>query len=396
MRTLLVDNFDSYTFNLYQLIAAITGTEPIVVRNDCVELPPLAALDVESVVISPGPGHPAVRRDFGLCTPLLLAAERPVLGVCLGHQGIGHLYGGTVVPAPEVAHGRRSRIAHVGRDLFDGIPQDFTAVRYHSLAVSEPEGADLERLAWTPDGVCMGIRHRRKPLWGVQFHPESILTEHGERLLANFLSLARGERPCAGAVATPRARTRSAPPPRPLAGEVVREERELGHWVDPARVFADLFGNAPNAFWLDSARCEDGGARYSFMGGSSGGPLSEHVSYRVHGKLTVTGPDGATRTTSQDLLEYLDARLAQRRFTPGKLPFAGGWVGYLGYELKADCGARATHRSTLPDAQLMFADRYLAFDHLERRVYLVALDTEEFRTSRAWFYATTERLRSLR
>lgn len=395
MRTLLVDNFDSYTFNLFQLIAAITGTEPIVVRNDCAELPTLAELDVQCVVISPGPGHPAVPGDFGLCTPLLLGAERPVLGVCLGHQGIGYLYGATVAPAPEVVHGRRSRIAHVGRDLFDGIPQDFNAVRYHSLAVCEPHGADLERLAWTPDGVCMGIRHRRKPLWGIQFHPESILTEHGERLLTNFFSLARGERPCASGTATPRPKTRSVARRRPVPRRIVREERELGVWVDPAQVFVHLFGNAANSFWLDSARCEDGRARYSFMGGFSGGPLSQHVSYRVRGNLTVTGSDGTTWAKSEDLLEYLDTRLAECRCEPGKLPFAGGWVGYLGYELKADCGARATHRSPLPDAQLMFADRYLAFDHVERRTYLAALHTDDSRTSEAWFDATTERMLSL-
>ena len=394
MRTLLVDNFDSYTFNLFQLIAAITGTEPIVVRNDFDELPRLGELGVESVVISPGPGHPAVPRDFGLCTQLLLAAERPVLGVCLGHQGIGHLHGGSVAPAPEVMHGRRSRIAHVGRDLFDGVPQDFDAVRYHSLAVREDDGAELERLAWTSDGVCMALRHRRKPLWGLQFHPESILTEHGERLLANFFALARGGRRCPRPNAVSPPGTGSAPRRRPTS-RIVREERELGVWIDPARVFVELFGSAADSFWLDSAGCQDGAARYSFMGGFPGGPLSEHVAYRVGGKLTVTASDAAPRTTRGDLLEYLDRRLAERGCEPARLPFAGGWVGYLGYELKADYGAGATHRSHLPDAQLLFADRYIAFDHLARRTYLVALRADDDRSAAAWLDATTERILAL-
>ncbi|MFE6090702.1 aminodeoxychorismate synthase component I [Streptomyces massasporeus] len=189
MKTLLIDNYDSYTYNLFQLIAEVNGEEPVVVRNDAPVdgLPDLRAFD--NLVVSPGPGHPGVARDFGIGSRLLATSPVPVLGVCLGHQGIALGEAGLVGPAPEPRHGHLSTIRHDGRDLFHGLPQHFTAVRYHSLAVREPLPETLEATAWAEDGVLMGLRHRGRPLWGVQFHPESVLTEYGHRMLVNFRNL---------------------------------------------------------------------------------------------------------------------------------------------------------------------------------------------------------------
>ncbi|MPY46837.1 aminodeoxychorismate/anthranilate synthase component II, partial [Streptomyces phyllanthi] len=189
MKTLLIDNYDSYTYNLFQLIAEVNGEEPVVVLNDTPsgDIPDLR--DFDNVVVSPGPGHPAEPRDFGIAARIIARADVPVLGVCLGHQGIAVGERADVVPAPEPRHGYLSTVRHDGRDLFHGLPQNFTAVRYHSLAVSEPLPETLEATAWSEDGVVMGLRHRTRPVWGVQFHPESVLTDYGHRMLVNFRNL---------------------------------------------------------------------------------------------------------------------------------------------------------------------------------------------------------------
>ncbi len=194
MRTLLIDNYDSFTFNLYQLIAKVSGQTPIVVRNDEVSWAEASRLEFDNIVLSPGPGRPERHRDFGICADAVRAATHPILGVCLGHQGICHLHGGTVGYADEVVHGRLSQVHHTGRDIFHTIPSPISVVRYHSLLVSALPPC-LEAIAWTADDIIMAVRHRTKPVWGVQFHPESICTEMGAELVANFLDLSRRATP---------------------------------------------------------------------------------------------------------------------------------------------------------------------------------------------------------
>ena len=210
MRTLLIDNYDSFTFNLFHLLGEVNGDEPIVVRNDELSWDEVAALAVDNVVISPGPGRPEHQRDVGVSLDVLQRAEVPVLGVCLGHQALAHVTGGAIDHAPTVMHGRLSEIHHDGHGLFAGIPQGFAAVRYHSLAVGAVP-ATLRVTAWTPEDVVMGLAHRSRPLWGVQFHPESISTEHGGALLRNFRDLTHAQRRRSSRAARPAGRTAAGP-----------------------------------------------------------------------------------------------------------------------------------------------------------------------------------------
>jgi para-aminobenzoate synthetase len=192
MKTLLIDNYDSFTYNLFQLLGEVNGEPPTVVHNDEAGWDELARRDFDNVVISPGPGRPDRPADFGVCLDAIRRAELPLLGVCLGHQGLCWALGGSLEHAPEAVHGRASAVVHDGSALFEGIPREFQAVRYHSLCAGWALPDELEPTAWASDGVLMAVAHRSRPLWGVQFHPESVATEHGRRLLANFRDLTGG------------------------------------------------------------------------------------------------------------------------------------------------------------------------------------------------------------
>src|SRR6185437_10972930 len=186
-RVVVIDNYDSFVYNLVQYLGEL-GAEPVVVRNDATDLDGLFALKPNGLLVSPGPGRP---EDAGISSDAIGAfAERglPVLGVCLGHQCIGALYGGAVVRAPEIMHGKTSSIHHSNSGVFTGLPEPFDATRYHSLVVDEHSVPEvLEITAWTESGTVMGLRHRELPIEGVQFHPESILTRVGHELLGNYL-----------------------------------------------------------------------------------------------------------------------------------------------------------------------------------------------------------------
>ncbi len=270
MPALIIDNYDSFTFNLVHAVAAITGEMPIVIRNDEMEWEQIRELDFDRVIISPGPGWPDRDRDFGVSRDVILHAEVPVLGVCLGHQGIAGLFGGKVSQVPPV-HGRLSEVIHDGDSLFRGIPERFSAVRYHSLAVMEPLPPELRKIAWSSDGTVMALRHMTRPIWGVQFHPESVSTEYGIELLRNFLS--------------PRSRLRQMPLPFP-----------------PEVLFRELFSHERYAFWLDSALVTER-SRFSCMGASN------------------------------DVLRGGFDQVGQSlKHTDLPFPFTGGYVGYFGYE----------------------------------------------------------------
>ena len=190
---LVVDNYDSFTWNLVHYLAEL-GAETHVVRNDDLTATEAWALKPEAVLLSPGPCTP---NEAGICLAILDTAplDMPIFGVCLGHQAMGQAFGGEVIRAKALMHGKTSPIEHEGRSVFTGLPSPFTATRYHSLAVRRETLPDvLEVTAWTADGEIMGLAHRSRPIHGVQFHPESIATEHGHDLLANFLDLANIKR----------------------------------------------------------------------------------------------------------------------------------------------------------------------------------------------------------
>ncbi|MFC3966131.1 aminodeoxychorismate synthase component I [Nocardia jiangsuensis] len=440
MRTLLIDNYDSFTYNLHQLLGEVNGVPPVVLRNDAVT--DIADLELErfdNIVISPGPGRPDVARDVGISAAVIRDAALPLLGVCLGHQGIVVDAGGVVAAAPVPRHGYPDRVSHDGAGLFAGLPADFTAVRYHSLAAREPLPGSLRVTARSADGVVMGVRRLDRPQWGVQFHPESVSSEFGAALLRNFAELtrregafarggsgaARAQRPGGGsrpewhanrgATSRPVGRgtappsdshERLAPPenpagrgPAPVPGphtgppptarnvaprpapaphrpRYVLRHTAIPRAIDTEAVFLRLYADSPTAFWLDSEHVEPGLDRFSFLGDASG-PLAEVVRYRVGAGAVRVESAGGVRYVPGSVLEYLASELRRRsdvRRPPLPFDFACGYVGYLGYEMKAECGGNAAHTAETPDAQWIFADRMVVVDHVAARTHLLALD----------------------
>ncbi|MEE2786424.1 MAG: aminodeoxychorismate/anthranilate synthase component II, partial [Myxococcota bacterium] len=188
-RILLIDHYDSFTYNLAHLIARVSGAMPRIVSHDA-PMSVIRAEPFDGLVLSPGPGRPDCSDDFQCGVELIKTVEQPILGVCLGHQGLAYAYGARIVRAPEPIHGRPSLIHHDGSGLFNGVDGAFQAIRYHSLSVVQLPSC-LRVNAWSDDGVVMGIQHRTHPQFGIQFHPESIGTEHGDHLIAAFLDLTK-------------------------------------------------------------------------------------------------------------------------------------------------------------------------------------------------------------
>jgi para-aminobenzoate synthetase len=347
MTTLIIDNYDSFTFNLVHAVAEITGSAPIVVRNDEMTWEEIQRLEFDNVIISPGPGRPENSRDFGVSARVIAETKVPLLGVCLGHQGIAQHFGGRVVVAAEPVHGRSAEIIHAGDELFAGIPERFSAIRYHSLIVAEPLPPELKKIARTADGVVMALRHVTQPIWGVQFHPESICTEYGSAILRNFLPLAHAP-PDRGSSSrrSPVHDARSSPSlllaRGPVTVAVPNRDREAIHVharqmplrVAPETLFRGLFSQERYAFWLDSSMVS-ANSRFSFMG---------------------TGSEVVHDFVSHDVEVHAP---------PLPFEFIGGYVGYLGYPSHK-------HRSPFPDACLLRVDRFLAIDHVENTLWLVS------------------------
>jgi para-aminobenzoate synthetase len=389
MRTLLVDNHDSYTYNVFHLLAAASGEEPVVVNNDAVSWRVLSRSDFDAIVLSPGPGRPQRWHDFGVCRDILRYSEIPVLGICLGHQGIGNMLEGGVNSAPVPMHGRLSNIRHNGSGLFEGLPQDFSVVRYHSLAITSSMGPDGSETAWSEDGVVMGIEHRTRPMWGVQFHPESVATEHGRAIAENFYEMASRHRP------SRRRRDDLPTQERQIVPSGTQEQegsgmRLLARTLEGAapteQVYERLFADAERSFWLDSADAPTWLAQCSFMGTSAGAGRC-FVEYETDtGELAIQR-DGVGTVEHKSIFDFLDRELAKHAIEPplevGR-GLIGGYVGYLGYELKADCGSPNVHSSDLPDAAMMLANRVVAVDHAERRTHVFALARGEDREAEEW------------
>ncbi|XP_054815007.1 aminodeoxychorismate synthase, chloroplastic isoform X2 [Prosopis cineraria] len=502
VRTLLIDNYDSYTYNIYQALSVVNGVPPVVVRNDdltweelCHYLYEENAFD--NIVISPGPGSPSCPKDIGICLQLLLKCwDIPILGVCLGHQALGFVHGAQVVHAPEPVHGRLSELEHNGCELFHDIPSGrnsgFKVVRYHSLVI-DPESLpqDLIPIAWTDSAenrssnisshygwtrsaqVLMGIKHSTRPHYGLQFHPESIATSHGTQIFKNFREITYdywlrfGSSNNRGKYAHSSVNFlyssqlgREGHSSVNSENNVVNQQNKVSSRdrhlmldtteIDPSEtsnvvdlnhasiaykclklkwrkfdhlagqvggaknIFCGLFGHhkAENSFWLDSSSTEKGRARFSFMGGK-GGSLWKQLSFRLSdqrngslqggGFMSIEDGQGYSRSMflESGFFDFLNKELQSFRYDEKDfegLPFDfhGGYIGYIGYDLKLECGDTSNrHKSNTPDACFFFADNLIAIDHLNDDVYVLCIH-DGSQTMTPWLDDTEEKLMNLK
>ena len=384
MKVLIVDNRDSFTFNLSQLVGKLTACEPLVIQNTERRWRELITSNgVVAVLVSPGPGSPERPDDFGICAEVIRDSRVPLLGVCLGHQGLGHGYGARVVRAPVPMHGRVSRVTHDGSALFAGIPSPFEVVRYHSLCLDKGSiPACMQVTATADDGVAMAVRHVERLQFGVQFHPESILARQGERLMENFLGMASRQGHQAVRTARPKSRQSRTNSSSPRVAF-----RVLDQWVDPADAFETLYARSRNAFWLDSSAVVPRYSRFSAMGDVSD-RRGAVLRYRSHNRTVEILEQGRTRLKPvPSLLAALRKRLADSVQREESLPFdfQTGLVGYCGYELRNELGSPTERLSALPDAMFFHVDRCIVFDHRDRQVFLVMREAVSDSTAERWF-----------
>ncbi|KAH6763597.1 para-aminobenzoate synthase family protein [Perilla frutescens var. hirtella] len=522
VRTLLIDNYDSYTYNIYQELSVINGLPPVVIHNDewsweevCHYLYEEKAFD--NIVISPGPGSPTCAADIGICLRLLCECrDIPILGVCLGHQALGYVHGAQIIHAPEPIHGRLSDIEHNACELFNGVPSGrnsgFKVVRYHSLVI-DPSSLprDLIPIAWTSsnettpflgiqnfdscvDGferqggpnffakslstnsenglqwhssdsqelrarnILMGIMHSSRPHYGLQFHPESVATCHGRQIFKNFAEITKDhwsrlrssldskrkfyysacmQVPAVDQLFQDVARSKHLmngfdnlkhaslcnlmkPPHSRYAKYMKLRWRKLecsANQVGGAgNIFSELFGShhAGNTFWLDSSSTEMNRARFSFMGGK-GGSLWRQVTFRLSNKscsdvafshggdLSIEDSEGSLTNTylEKGFFDFLNQELESFCYDAADfegLPFDfyGGYIGYIGYDLKVECGATLNrHKSSTPDACLFFTDNLVAIDHHSDDVYVMSLLDENTSTT-SWMDDVEQKLLNMK
>ena len=352
MRSLIIDNYDSYTYNLYQLIGKASGLEPIVIKNDEMTYDEILNLDFDNVIISPGPGSPDKEKDFGVCKDIIEKLDKPILGICLGHQGIYYYHGGKVVRAEEPMHGRQSSVNHNGKGLFKGIKNNFIVTRYHSLTCQDQELDDIEIDARTPEGIVMGISHKTKPIYGLQFHPESIASECGEELINNFINI-----------------TRDFYNKNQLAYEIIEKD------FDTSELYEKLYAYDDRTLWLDSSKVEEGLSRFSIFG-LQGKKRGHTIKYDVDKKLVEKTfvASQEKEIVEENIFDFLKANRPRWDYDE-TLPFDFqlGYIGYFGYELKKDTeNVSNKHSYSYPDAYLKYCDRALVYDHLEKKLYLLS------------------------
>tara|TARA_B100000989_G_scaffold149370_1_gene111382 strand:+ start:1431 stop:3533 length:2103 start_codon:yes stop_codon:yes gene_type:complete len=385
MRCLIIDNYDSFTWNLADYVAQIFQQAPIVVKND--ELSWQAICErykFDAIIVSPGPGSVVNVADFHVSREALRQNDIPVLGVCLGHQGLAYLYGGVISHAPEPYHGRSSAVHHNNRGLFHAIPSPFNVIRYHSLIVERESIPDpLDITAQLTDGTVMALQHKHYPKWGVQFHPESILTAHGLQMIENFRDLVADYWQTTQLPTADISITQSQLPATHKQQSL--RYREIDYPVCPEKIFVALYGDETNSFWLDSQSQGGENARYSFMGCVEDDAVLQYS----------LSADDADFTLGKQFLQLLELELATSIVTPAKvLPFdfCGGWIGYFTYEMKTLFGAKTSHVNTIPDALWLKANRFIAFDHRDERAWIVAVDDN---TSIAWLDTIAAKLTAL-
>lgn len=352
MKSLIIDNYDSYTYNLFQLIGKVSGVEPLVIKNDEMTYDEILNLEFDNVIISPGPGSPDKEKDFGVCREIIEKLDKPILGICLGHQGIYYYHGGEVVRAKEPMHGRQSPVIHNGKGIFKGIKNNFIVTRYHSLTCEDKELDDIKIDARTPDGIVMGISHKTKPIYGLQFHPESIASDSGEELIKNFINI-----------------TRDFYNKNQLAYEIIDKD------FDTEDLYERLYEYDDKTLWLDSSKVEEGLSRFSIFG-LQGEKRGHTIKYDVDKKIvekTFVNSD-KKEVFEENIFYYLKANRPRWEYDEN-LPFDFqlGYIGYFGYELKKDTENVVNKYSySYPDAYLKYCDRALVYDHMEGKLYLLS------------------------
>jgi para-aminobenzoate synthetase len=438
IRSLLIDNYDSYTYNLWQLLASVNGIPPLVIQNDQYssweELISELEGKFDNIVLSPGPGTPNNPADIGVSIDSILKCKAPLLGVCLGHQSIGLANGGSVIRAPEQMHGRLSKVYHDDAGLFQNIPNPFNVVRYHSLLVEDSLSAnhDLLVTAKTSDGVIMGLKHKHKPIYGVQFHPESIATEYGRKVLENFyditLSLSSSATSDCDKVMSLVADFQVRPVRTKLIRNIYVSEVPLAPSTTASSLFQHLYANQSASFWLDSAiagissdnavsnishsfmGCLDSRDDYSVEYYAADGERNEVVQRYAWGR----DPSQLEHHgMQQNIFEYIHQRLelekdvltsyhrdydAKKELAssmPWNLP--GMMFGYIGYEAR-DAASQILHANQTLDgcfnysatrsqsqsrqrpyakelshplALFLCPSRYIVIDHTNHRAYVV-------------------------
>lgn len=352
MKSLIIDNYDSYTYNLFQLIGKVSGTEPIVIKNDEMTYDEILNLEFDNVIISPGPGSPEKEKDFGVCKEIIENLDKPILGICLGHQGIYYYNGGKILKAEIPMHGRQSEVNHNEKNLFKGIKNNFKVTRYHSLTCENKELENINIDAVTSDGVVMGISHKNKPIYGVQFHPESIASECGEKLIENFIDICKD----------------------------FYNEEELYYEIidkifDTKEIYEKLYNYDKNTLWLDSSKVEEGLSRFSIFG-ICGPKRGYNLKYNVNDKVVEKINENSKKTEkyNEDIFTFLKENRKKWNYDKS-LPFDFqlGYIGYLGYELKNDTEkVKNKHSYKYPDAYFKYCDRALVYDHKDGKLYILS------------------------
>lgn len=356
MKSLIIDNYDSYTYNLFQLIGKVSGVEPIVIKNDELTFEEILNLEFDNVIISPGPGSPDKEKDFGVCKEVIEKLDKPILGICLGHQGIYFYNGGKVLRAEEPMHGRQSEVTHNGKNLFSGIENNFKVTRYHSLICENKELPDISIDARTVDGVVMGISHKTKPIYGLQFHPESIASEYGEKLIQNFIDI-----------------TRDFYEGNKLYFEIIDKD------LYTSDLYEKLYAYDDKTLWLDSSKVEEGLSRFSIFGLQSekrGHILKYNVDDKIVEKIYLSS--NKIETYNEDIFNYLKNNRIKWTYNE-ELPFDFqlGYIGYFGYELKKDTEkVNNNHSYPYPDSYLKYCDRGIVYDHKEKKAYILSYNDD--------------------
>ncbi len=348
MKTLIIDNYDSYTYNLVQLVDEVMQEKSIVIKNDELTFENLKKLNFDNIIIGPGPGRPDNDKDFGICKDVILHINKPILGVCLGQQGIFYLYGGKL-DYNTPTHGIISNIYHNNKGIFKDIPNGFKATRYHSLICVNTFVKDINVDAKTEDGIIMGISHKNKPIYAVQFHPESITTEYGNKIIENFYNITK---------------------------QFYQENsplyyKKINKLYNDVEVYNKLYNIDNKLVWLDSSQIKDGYSRFSIFGLSNKNDF--YLKYDVNNnKTTKSYLNGKEEIYNQSILDYLKENKIIYK-TIDKLPFDFqlGYIGYFGYELKNDTISKNKHYYKYPDAYFKYVSRAIILDFKDKCTYIL-------------------------